>query len=365
MNITDRIVELTSELIRFKSTSTRPDEIAKCADFIDNWLQHEGVQTGRMENGGVPCVYALPENGFAPVLLMAHFDVVLEDDENQFTPRVEDGKLWGRGSIDDKYATAISMVLFADHLKEIKSKGGTQADMPFGILLTGDEEAGGFYGAAKALEEIRSDFCLALDGGSPDKVVTKEKGILHARLTSYGKAAHGARPWLGVNAADTLMKDIEALKPLFPDEGGEHWHRTMNTGRIRVGEGTLNKVPGEAVAEFDIRYTEKDNLEELLEQMNDAVSGKVEETLREPLFLGGDTPYLEALLDTHPDMFDGFEHGASDARFLSLHGIPGVVWGAWGNMTAHAVDEHVTIDSLTEFHSRLDAFLKTAAGLQK
>jgi len=53
----------------------------------------------------------------------------------------------------------------------------------------------------------------------------------------------------------------------------------------------------------------------------------------------------------------GCEHGASDARFLSAFGIPGIVWGADGDNSAHAVDEHVNIDSLLALHKILDDFL--------
>jgi succinyl-diaminopimelate desuccinylase len=57
----------------------------------------------------------------------------------------------------------------------------------------------------------------------------------------------------------------------------------------------------------------------------------------------------------HPEI--GCEHGASDARFLSEFGIPGIVWGPNGDNSAHSVDEHVNIDSLLDLHRILDRFL--------
>ena len=48
----------------------------------------------------------------------------------------------------------------------------------------------------------------------------------------------------------------------------------------------------------------------------------------------------------------------SDARFLSDHGIPGVVWGADGETSQHSENEHLVIASLEELHDGLTAFLE-------
>ena len=190
------VVELTKDLIRFRSMLSRPDEINRCADFIERFLKDIGTTCKRMECGGVPSIAALPRTDYAPILLMSHIDVVDAPDP-LFEPVERDGKLYGRGSIDDKYAVALSMVLFREHLKKARKEGKGQGDLPLGILITGDEEAGGHKGAKEALKRIRTDFCIALDGGSVRKIVTKEKGVLRLKLLSRGKAAHGspsARP---------------------------------------------------------------------------------------------------------------------------------------------------------------------------
>jgi succinyl-diaminopimelate desuccinylase len=53
----------------------------------------------------------------------------------------------------------------------------------------------------------------------------------------------------------------------------------------------------------------------------------------------------------------GFEHGASDARYLSVHGIDGIVWGADGEMSQHTADEHVLIDSILTVYETLEDFI--------
>jgi succinyl-diaminopimelate desuccinylase len=60
----------------------------------------------------------------------------------------------------------------------------------------------------------------------------------------------------------------------------------------------------------------------------------------------------------------GFEHGASDARFLSDHGIKGIVWGANGDLSQHSLNEHVNIDSVARLYELLDEFMKKAGNLK-
>jgi succinyl-diaminopimelate desuccinylase len=83
--------------------------------------------------------------------------------------------------------------------------------------------------------------------------------------------------------------------------------------------------------------------------------------IKEPLFLGGESPYLDLLLDISKDTKMGFEHGASDARFLQEHGTPGIVWGPDGDLSAHAYDEHLNLDSFYELYRILDLFVARAS----
>jgi succinyl-diaminopimelate desuccinylase len=348
------VVDLTSDLIRFKSMHSRPEEIQACMLFMENYLARNGVSYRRIEQNGVPTLLVLRPDGYAPVLLMSHIDVVDAPDE-LFEPRVENGKLFGRGSIDDKYAAALSLVLVKEHLEKLKACGKNQADLPFGILISGDEEIGGHNGAQPALARLKTDFAIALDGGRLDKIVVKEKGILRLKLIARGKTAHGARPWLGENAIEKLIADYFKIKAHFELTASDHWHRTLNFSRIQAGKAT-NQVPDYAEALFDIRYTDHDDMNAVVDAIRRDIQGEVEVVEREPLFQSGDTPYLERLRKAAGNPELGAEHGASDARFLSEFGIPGIVWGADGDNSAHSVEEHVNIGSLLRLHQVLDIF---------
>jgi succinyl-diaminopimelate desuccinylase len=350
------IIDLTAELIRFRSTADRPDQIQGCIDHIASYLQRHGIRHERIVHEGVPSIMALPREKHAEVLLLTHIDVV-DGRQEQFEPKVREGRLYGRGSIDDKYAAALSLVLMKNELARYQQAGKGREALPFGVLITGDEEVGGFKGAAEALKSIESSFCIALDGGDVGRIVTKEKGMMVLRLTAGGRAAHGARVWMGDNAIDKLADDLVRLRSLFAETARDHWHKTCNPGMIRGGKAH-NQVPDHAEALLNIRFTEHDDPDELIAAVRGVVSAEVTVEMKEPVFRGGTTRYLHLLREAAPGSELSFAHGASDARFLSAYGIDGVVWGADGDDSAHGPDEHLNIASVEKLYGYLKTFVR-------
>ncbi len=368
MHPEQEIVDLTKALIRIPSVHSRPAEIQRCADFIEAWLDQRNIAYERRDINGTPSLLVLPASARLPVLYMAHFDVVEADDDNLFQPREAAGRLYGRGAIDDKYAVALALVLFERHLRAQQDIGGSQADLGFGLLLTGDEEVGGANGAGAALETLRPEFFVALDGGGPKRIVTREKGVLQLAMATRGKAAHGARPWLGINAFDRLVADYRAIQQLFPepaaaDAASEHWHKTLVLSNCRTGDGSVNKVPDLATATLDIRFTEADDPADLVAAIRAAVAHtEVSVHAQVPLFVSGASDHLDLLIDLAGDVGTVSEHGSSDARYPSAKGIPGVVWGAEGEMSQHSAEEHLVVDSLGPLYDTLHRFQTELAG---
>ena len=350
------IIDLTKELIRFETMHSQPDEIERCVSFIEDYLKQNTIDYRRVDHDKVSSIIVTRPDGSVPVLLMSHVDVV-DAPEDMFNPREEGGELYGRGSIDDKYAVAMSLVLINQHLQELTTKGKGPESLQAGLLITADEEIGGTNGAQKALAKIKAEFGIALDGGSLDKIVIKEKGIVQLKLVARGKTAHSARPWLGVNAIDLLIADYQKLKNYFALTAPDHWHPTLNLSRIQAGKAA-NQVPDFAEALFDIRYTEADKMGDCIAAIKDELKSEVVVTTEQPVFIGGDSPYLDLLLKVSPQSEVGVEHGASDARFLSSHGIKGIVWGAEGDMSQHSEAEHVNIDSVYKLYHLLAEFIR-------
>ena len=350
----EEIIALTQDLIRFQSVHARPEEIHRCADFVAQWLADNGLPCRQWSVNGVPSLAVLPETGGVPVLLMSHIDVV-DAPTALFTPRVDRGLLFGRGAIDDKYAVALSMVLCRDQWGRARERGDARP-APVGVLITGDEEVGGHNGAKPTLAEIRPEFCIALDGGRVGKIINREKGLIKMRLVARGRAAHGARPWMGENAIDILIDDYLKIKAYFGQQTPDHWHRTLNFGLLRAGE-SHNQVPDRAEGVMDIRYTEADDVARLLDTIRRQMRSEVTVELLEPMFVSTPSPYQDLLVAASGGAAVGFAHGASDARFLGDLGIPGVIWGADGENSQHSSQEHVVIDSVGRLYTLLAGFL--------
>ena len=339
-----------------------PGEICSCIDFVQQHLRGMNAEVRLIEYEGTPSLLTLPARIPARVLLMSHIDVVSADPD-QFEPHEQAGKLYGRGSLDDKYAVALSLVLLEQHLREMHQQGKGQQDLPFGLLITSDEEAGGFNGAGRILPTLDPRFVILLDGGSPDEVVVKQKGFAKLRLVSRGRAAHGSQPWLGENAIEKLIDDYVKFRALFDADQAEGWHRTVNLSILHSGRpGTaesFNQVPDYAEAILDVRYTERDDLDALISGLREEASSEVIVEARGPVFIGDQSPYLDRLLEVAPHVRLGSTHSASDARFLTENGIPGIVWGAGGDESAHSPDEHVDLHSVQQLYDDLDRFLRT------
>jgi succinyl-diaminopimelate desuccinylase len=343
------IVDLTRELVRFKTMHSRPGEIRRCAAYIEHYLKGLDVSCSRFEYGNALSLSALPKMNKTPVLLMSHMDVV-DAPDRLFTPVIEDGKLYGRGCLDDKYAVALSLILLKNNLQRLRKLGKGQQDLSFGILITGDEETGGFNGAKKILGDIRTDFCIVLDGGSIENIVVKEKGIVSVRLLSKSKGDE-------TNALETLKADIARWETYFVKSMPAHGHRKIICKSIKP---LTNRQGAAETAEalLEIRYTETDDVERMLFIMQKELDSQVMIDGVEPKFDGGAPEHLTWLLDISKNTRIGFEDGANDSRFLSSFGIKGIVWGAGGDRSQHTMDEHVAIDRIYELYGLLDAFVR-------
>ncbi|KAF5029649.1 hypothetical protein DSECCO2_646410 [anaerobic digester metagenome] len=150
-----------------------------------------------------------------------------------------------------------------------------------------------------------------------------------------------------------LLEDYARIRELFAGDGGrDHWHRTVNFGKIRAGE-SINQVPHTAQGWFNIRFTEDDDPQRLVETIAERVRGRVEVLSVIPVFASPPSPMTDILLDIAPGAVLTREHGASDARHLMDHGIPGAIWGAEGFGTQHGLEECVSIPSIEKLHDRL------------
>ncbi len=288
------------------------------------------------------------------LLLNAHLDVVPGKPE-QFQPKEQKGKLYGRGAYDMKAAAAVMIVLFAELAKKVS--------YPLGLQLVTDEELGGQDGTKYQLQEgVLADFVIAGENTNL-AVKDKAKGIIWVTLTAHGKTAHGAKPWLGENAIIKLMHVVEGLFETYPIPEKEAWQTTINLERLDTNNHAFNKIPDTATAYLDIRYVPSDK-NAILQQLKTLESEHitVHIVLEEPAMETDiHTLYFQRLLNSiesitgkKAEILQG--HGASDIRFYTSTGTPATEFGPIGEGD-HQDNEWVNIQSLETYYEILKKFM--------
>lgn len=355
---------LAKRLISFDSS--HDEGIKTCTDFAFGWLEGHDIHARTFDLDGLPILDATIGEGPVTVVLHAHLDVVPGRKE-QFIPHVDHEFLWGRGSYDMKGATATMFCVMADLAALHKRE-------PLGIrvrmLSVPDEED-------DKPKEVRGTEAAVSRGLVGDFVVCGEptdlhvgvqaKGVLDVRIEVEGRGAHGATPWLGVNAIERAMDIYDRLKLLpFAQESSRFYDRpSINLGRISGGD-RINQVPERCVLEVDIRYLPEQRVERVREElMTLAVPGcRVIETFRRPpAKVSTKDPFLTRLREATA-RHSGREvqlvgrDGTNDGTYFLQRGIPSVEFGPVGG-GHHGPAEKVSVRSLRQYRLALLDFLES------
>ena len=351
---------LTEELIGY-DTSTE-EGIKLCAGFVKGWLDARDIAAEQMGVRGLPVTVAEvgPADGKPVLLLHGHLDVVPGRQE-QFIPRIEGDRLYGRGAYDMKGALACLLLALAD----LRSQD--QVRVRLGIVPDEESEEETDRGGDRLVEAgFVGDF--AITGEPTDlNVGVAAKGVLAMRLLVSGRAAHGATPWLGENAilrAYEVFREVESLP--FAGQSSELFDRpSINLGRI-LGGDALNKVPDSCVIDVDVRYLPEQDPGEILAQVRGLEGTRVISTFsRPPAEVDPESPYVLALRDAASAQGDGASHGvvgrdgASDAVSFLRAGVPAVEYGPIGG-GHHGPEEWVSVPSLERYRRSIVEFVNSA-----
>jgi succinyl-diaminopimelate desuccinylase len=183
-------IEVFKKLVSFESTPQNFKEKKKGILWILKFLKKFPLKLKYFEFSSHPSLVALTKNKNPKVFLAAHFDVVPASPK-LFNLKIKGGRAFGRGVYDMKFAIVCYLKLIEELKNDLKK-------MDFGIMITSDEEIGGFFGTKKLIEKgFKSKVVFLPDGGSNWKIEKKAKGAWHLKLEFFGKSAHGSRPWQG------------------------------------------------------------------------------------------------------------------------------------------------------------------------
>ncbi|MGD6874122.1 peptidase [Sutcliffiella horikoshii] len=384
-------VKLLRKLIQERSIQGRESSaqavvVEACRELgleIDIWepdikemSAHENFVSTRDNFEDSPNVVAIwrGTGGGHSIILNGHIDVVPEGDMLQwdcdpYEGKVQDGKVYGRGSTDMKGGN-VSLLLAINALKSIGVK--LKGDVIFQSVI--EEESGGAGTLASILRGYSADAVLIPEPTNM-KIFPKQQGSMWFRLKVKGKSAHGGTRYEGVSALEKSVvvmdkiKELETLRnnrvndPLYKGipiplpinlgkiEGG-NWPSSVPDlvvleGRIGVGpEETLEDVKQELAAslhslkEVDTWFeTHPVELEWFGAQW---VPGTVEVT--HPFVKVIDHAYKEvvgksAIVEASPWGTDG-------GLFTQLCNIPTVVFGPGTTEVAHYPNEYISIDQM-------------------
>lgn len=167
--------------------------------------------------------------GGRSLMLNAHLDTVgVEGMQAPFTPRIEEGRLHGRGAYDMKGSLAACLAAVKALVESGARLGGDLI-----IAAVADEEAESL-GTADVLARIRTDGAIVAE---PTELALglAHKGFVWLDLETVGRAAHGSRWDLGVDANLRMGRALAALAEHEADLRARPHHALLGPPSLHVG----------------------------------------------------------------------------------------------------------------------------------
>jgi acetylornithine deacetylase len=377
MQLTSR--EILARLVAFDTTSRESN--LPLIDWVAQYLASHGIDshTTTSEDGGKANLFTtIGPDDVGGVCLHAHTDVVPTDGQIWTTTPFElterNGMLLGRGTCDMK-GFAACMLAAVPMLKERRLK------TPVHLALSYDEEVG-CLGAPRMLAAFGRSVPRPLIAvvGEPTmmKPVIAHKGCVALETHIEGRTSHSSLPHLGASAlhAAAIMACVLAelsteLQTMRYPHGMVPPGPTLNAGTLSAGTAR-NIVAKEAVLQWELRYRDIDNADELLahahfrvrERLRAVLGLKVsefkidtQELARVPAFCATDESQAVSLLRACRivGVAGAVPYGAEAGQYRDA-GVDTVICGPGSIEQAHRADEFIAIeqmDACNRFMGRL------------
>jgi putative selenium metabolism hydrolase len=267
----DDLIRFTQDLIRIKSFSGQEEEIVIFIEQKMKTLGYDEVIIDSMGN-----VVGRIGSGEKSILFDSHVDTVMVNDEDlwdvpPFSGQIEDGRLYGRGSVDMKSGAAAS--IFAGAIaKQLGFDSGKTIHVSCGVF---EEDCDG-----ENLKHIFSELKIKPDyvvicEPSGNKISLGHKGKAQVSIRTQGISAHGSAPEKGVNAIYEMAEIIQRVEKtnleLMKKNGR---HGTLVLSRISSTSASLNAVPSACEIYLDRRMVPDETAESINKEMDQLIAGK-------------------------------------------------------------------------------------------
>lgn len=325
-------IELLEKLVSFNTIEDKNNK--EILDFIEKYLSRIGFKTISKNKNLVM------EFGENPVLgFLGHSDTVEYIDgwnSDPFTLTKCDGNLYGLGSCDMKGGIAAFLTALSK-IDLFKLKRGIR------VYITYDEEIG--FSGIKELVTNNEKFPEYMLFGEPtDNIIdTSCKGLFAVKLFTKGIKVHSSTPGKGRSANSLMIKMLLELEKYYEEniKGDinnifEVPYTTMNIGLINGGSA-INSVASDCSSYIDFRVINKEHInliENKIKELCDKYYGSFEVDIK--IF-----PF-----DNDIDFIDEKNSAGFMTEASFIDNSKKIILGV-GPVTAHEVDEHVSIESLS------------------
>lgn len=349
--------ELTQELVRIESENP-PGNEKKVAKFIRDFLADLKIcsELVEFEDNRFDVIATIGSG--KGLMLNGHMDTVPAGDRDQwkydpFEGRIVDGKLYGRGSSDMK--SGIASILIA-------VKNLAKTDFKRSLLLTfvADEESlskGSTFLITNRKDALKNvEYGIIGECTNLDAQIA-QKGIVRMKVKFKGKAAHGSKPELGINAIYDASDFIQETKKLI-----EHLKKKKNallgTGTVNVGaiNGGIkaNVVPDSCNLEIERRIIPGETpdmainqMREILKKLNLKVNIEVTKS-RLPMQMSKNLKLIRVLESIKKTRLVGESYYTEAELYYKDAGIPCFGFGPGISELAHVTNEYVPVRNLAK-----------------
>jgi len=225
--------ELTAKLVSIDSTNPTlsPDAAGEeeIAAYVEDWCRDRSLDVRIVDADGRPSVVAVARGtgGGRSLILNGHLDTVgVAGMDDPFRPRVEAGRMYGRGAGDMKASVAAMMAVVA---------GARTMDLSGDVIMTAvsDEEAYSVGTTAVLHSGVTADAAIVTEPTNGD-VLVAHKGFVWADVITQGRAAHGSRPEDGLDAITKMGAFLQGLEQLQADLGQRNGDPLLGSGSVHA-----------------------------------------------------------------------------------------------------------------------------------
>ena len=369
----DEIIFILKKLVQIPSENP-PGTTKEIVNFLiaDVLKKEQGFQNQvivSMKNGvELHNLVSTIGNGKEKIILSGHFDVVPAGDAAQwkyppFSAKIENGRLYGRGSADMKGGIA-----FLIGVIKTLSKIPDFFEMYTLVFVgTADEEAGMAGSVTLSnLGVMEDSILLIIVEPTALKIGIGEKGLLWVKLKIKGKSAHGSTPHEGINAIEGALKLIPQLYDCLEEKTNVILGKsTLNIGRISGGTA-INIVPDQAILDLDYRIIPEQDHTSLIDNLKNlqkhTYSIDIEITNKLPaLQTDANHPFIQNLKNISKSEVLGLSYATDAAHLISVNNpIPFVIFGPGDPNNIHKIDEYIELEQVFQATEYLtNALLQT------